>query len=268
MRIISWNINSVRLRMDMLKKIVKRFKPDILCLQETKCPNDLFPHQDFYDMGFRYSFAYGIKGYNGVSIASKINSSKNNKKKFCNKDDGRHISVNLSYRNKVITVHNFYVPAGGDIPDPNINEKFKHKLDFLDEATNWFSKKSGKDKSLIALVGDINIAPDIMDVWSHKQLTNIVSHTKIERIKMELFKRSFNFEDAIRNIHGYEKKIYSWWSYRARDWKKSNRGRRLDHIWTSKKLNEYLVNATIIKNARGWKRPSDHVPMVADFKIK
>ena len=85
---------------------------------------------------------------------------------------------------------------------------------------------------------------------------------------MELFKRSFNFEDAIRNIYGYEKKIYSWWSYRARDWKKSNRGRRLDHIWTSKKLNEYLVNATIIKNARGWKRPSDHVPMVADFKIK
>ena len=77
MRIISWNINSVRLRMDMLKKIVKRFKPDILCLQETKCPNDLFPHQDFYDMGFRYSFAYGIKGYNGVSIASKINSTKN-----------------------------------------------------------------------------------------------------------------------------------------------------------------------------------------------
>ena len=117
------------------------------------------------------------------------------------------------------------------------------------------------------MVGDLNIAPNIMDVWSHKQLSKVVSHTPIEIEKLKNFMDSFNFIDAIRHIHGYEDKLYSWWSYRAQDWKKSNRGRRLDHIWVSQKLLPYLKSFSIEENIRGWKRPSDHVPVITDFAL-
>ena len=106
-----------------------------------------------------------------------------------------------------------------------------------------------------------------MDVWSHQQLKNIVSHTEIEIKKLKKFLESFQFEDAIRLPQGYEKKIYSWWSYRAKDWKKSNRGRRLDHIWVSQKMSNHLEKPFIEKNIPRWKMPSDHVPVVADFKF-
>ena len=144
---------------------------------------------------------------------------------------------------------------------------FKHKLKFLEEATKLFSNKKSANNDLVVLVGDLNIAPHEMDVWSHQQLKNIVSHTEIEIKKLKNFLESFQFEDAIRLTQGYEKKIYSWWSYRAKDWKKSNRGRRLDHIWVSQKMSKYLEKAFIEENVRGWKRPSDHVPVVADFKF-
>ena len=218
-------------------------------------------------MGFIDTEAFGIKGYNGVCIASKhpINSIK--KHIFCNKDDARHMSIKFLYKNRKISIHNFYVPAGGDEPDPKINIKFKHKLKFLEEAAKLFSNKKSVNNDLVVLVGDLNIAPHEMDVWSHQQLKNIVSHTEIEIKKLKKFLESFQFEDAIRLTQGYEKKIYSWWSYRAKDWKKSNRGRRLDHIWVSQKMSNHLEKTFIEKNIRGWKRPSDHVPVVADFKF-
>ena len=106
-----------------------------------------------------------------------------------------------------------------------------------------------------------------MDVWSHKQLRNIVSHTQIEIDKLLKFQDSFKFIDAVRFIHGYDKKLYSWWSYRSKDWKKSNRGRRLDHIWISKKLLPHLKDVSIEKEIRGWKRPSDHVPIIVDLDL-
>lgn len=267
MRIITWNINSVRLRINSLKRMVKKFDPDILCLQETKCPKELFPYKDFENMGFLHTETYGMKGYNGVSISSKIPIIKFDRKIFCKKDDARHISAECIYKSKRIFIHNFYVPAGGDEPNPKLNPKFKHKLNFLDEATKWFLKKEGVNKDLLILVGDLNIAPNKTDVWSHKQLSNVVSHTPIEIEKLKDFMNSFNFVDVIRHLDGYENKLYSWWSYRAQDWKKSNRGRRLDHIWISQKLLPFLKSFSIEKSIRGWKRPSDHVPVIADFEI-
>jgi len=267
MRVVTWNINSVRLRINSVKKVVKKLNPDILCLQETKCLKEDFPFKDFETMGFINTEAFGIKGYNGVCIASKHPINSVSKHIFCKKDDARHINIEFLYKNKKIIVHNFYVPAGGDEPDPKINDKFKHKLKFLDEATKLFSNKKSINNDLVVLVGDLNIAPHEMDVWSHQQLKNVVSHTEIEIKKLKNFLKSFQFEDAIRFSQGYEKKIYSWWSYRAKDWKKTNRGRRLDHIWVSQKMSNHLEKTFIEKNIRSWKRPSDHVPVVADFKF-
>jgi len=265
-RILSWNINSVRLRIKSLVAIIEEYRPDIVCLQETKCPNDLFPYQDFYNLGLKNVFSNGIKGYHGVSIATKLEVEKTEQIDFCKKKDGRHLSVTLSTKNKPLTVHNFYVPAGGDEPDPIINEKFKHKLDFLDEATKWLSSIQNREE-LMLLVGDLNIAPHENDVWSHKQLLKIVSHTPIEIEKLKMFQSSYDFIDSIREFHPYTDKLYSWWSYRSKNWEHSNRGRRLDHIWASPELNKHIKSSSIEKKIRSFDRPSDHVPLIADFEF-
>ena len=264
-RLISWNINSVRLRINSLKKIIKKFKPNIICLQETKCPNDLFPFKEIEESGLSNIYVNGIKGYHGVCIATDLPVEEVEQRDFCGKHDGRHISLKLKVKNNFLNIHNFYIPAGGDEPDPKVNEKFKHKLDFLNEATVYMKTK--EKNSFTALVGDLNIAPHENDVWSHKQLLKIVSHTPIEVKKLTKFQNSINFIDAIREFHPLSEKLYSWWSYRSRDWEVSDRGRRLDHIWVTPKLNKKLTKASIQKNIRGWDKPSDHSPLIADFKF-
>ena len=264
-RLISWNINSVRLRINSLKKIIKNFKPNIVCLQETKCPNDLFPFKEIEESGLSNIYVNGIKGYHGVCIATDLPVEEVEQRDFCGKHDGRHISLKLKVKNNLFNIHNFYIPAGGDEPDPKVNEKFKHKLDFLNEATVYMKTK--EKNSFTALVGDLNIAPHENDVWSHKQLLKIVSHTPIEVKKLTKFQNSINFIDAIREFHPLSEKLYSWWSYRSRNWEVSDRGRRLDHIWVTPKLNKKLTKASIQKNIRGWDKPSDHSPLIADFKF-
>ena len=265
-RVLSWNINSVRLRIDSLLKIIKNYQPNIVCLQETKCPNDKFPYEILASAGLENIYSNGIKGYHGVCIATNLPVESFKKKNFCKKEDGRHLSVTVNVKNKLLTVHNFYVPAGGDEPDPVINKKFKHKLDFLDEATQWFSSMRDMGR-LMALVGDLNIAPHENDVWSHKQLLKIVSHTALEIERLNSLQSSYGFIDSIRSFHPYTKKLYSWWSYRSKNWEDSNRGRRLDHIWASQELNKLIKSVSIEKSIRGWERPSDHVPLIADFEI-
>ncbi|MEC7551947.1 MAG: exodeoxyribonuclease III, partial [Pseudomonadota bacterium] len=177
MRIVTWNINSVRLRIELLAKMAKKLKPDIICLQETKCPNDSFPTKAINKMGFEHIATNGIKGYHGVATLSKIPFAKTNIIDYCGQKDGRHIETVLEYEGAPLSLHNFYVPAGGDEPDRKINEKFDHKLDFLGEMESRFVKAKQKTIAQRILVGDLNIAPYEHDVWSHKQLLNVVSHT-------------------------------------------------------------------------------------------
>ena len=265
-RVLSWNINSVRLRIDSLLSIIKEYRPNVVCIQETKCPNDQYPYEEFHKVGLKNVHSNGIKGYHGVSIATDLDVKKVEQKNFCGKRDGRHLALTLNTNNKPITIHNFYVPAGGDEPDPKINDKFKHKLDFLNEATDWFSSRKNR-KDLLLLVGDLNIAPHENDVWSHKQLLKIVSHTPIEIKGLNKLQSSYDFIDSIREFHPYEDKLYSWWSYRSKNWEESNRGRRLDHIWASPELNKFIKSASVEKKIRGYDRPSDHVPLIADFEF-
>jgi len=128
------------------------------------------------------------------------------------------------------------VPAGGDIPDPKLNEKFRHKLRFLDEMEAYFAKMDAKGSAARIVVGDLNVAPLEHDVWSHKQLLKVVSHTPPETKRLARVYASHDWIDVTRSRVPHEEKIYSWWSYRNQDWRASDRGRRLDHVWISPAL--------------------------------
>lgn len=262
MRIVTWNINSVRLRAGLLQTLKDALNPDVICLQETKCPDEHFPHDAFAALGYPYVFANGMKSYNGVVIASREPFDDAQVHTRVGRSDCRHISVRI----KDTHLHNLYVPAGGDIPDRDVNEKFGHKLDFMDELASFFPEHY-KTTDKVIVVGDLNIAPLEHDVWSHKQLLDIVSHTPIEVEKFGVFQKSLNFVDAVRKFVPENEKCYSWWSYRNRDWRASNRGRRLDHFMVSKPLEADLKTYEILVDARDWERTSDHVPVLVELAL-
>lgn len=265
----TWNINSVRLRIDLVAKFLKSARPDVLCLQETKCTDDAFPLKRFKRLGYEHIAINGQKGYHGVAIVSKLPFEASDVRTFCGKVDSRHISVAFGEKaglSAPLVLHNFYVPAGGDIPDPVLNPKFEHKLSFLDEmkACEPLHPKGG-DRHI--LVGDLNVAPFENDVWSHKQLLNVVSHTPIECEKLLAVRDAGDWIDIARQRIAQTEKVYTWWSYRAADWTVGNRGRRLDHIWASRALENAVSDFRITRDARSWERPSDHVPVTAAFEI-
>lgn len=262
MKICTWNINSVRLREPLLLKLMEEHAPDIICLQETKCPDELFPMDNFMAAGYDYIHVNGMKSYNGQAILSKIPFVDTDIHHRCGKEDCRHIVA----RFKEFDLHNLYIPAGGDEPDVTINEKFKHKLDFVEEMTGWFADVY-KPKNPVIAVGDFNIAPLEHDVWSSKQLKNVVSHTPPERERLSAMLGSLQWTDAVRHFVPEDEKCYTWWSYRNRDWKKSNRGRRLDHIWVTEPLESVLKSHLILSEARDWEKPSDHVPVMVELDI-
>ena len=260
LKIASWNINSIRIRLDILSQIIKKHDFDILCLQETKTIDESFPLKAVQNLGYKHIVFTGQKSYNGVAILSKLPIKKLQQFEMVGKNDKRHISIELE---NGIIIHNFYIPAGGDIPDRFENPKFGHKLDFLDEINKLFHIPQKKT----IILGDFNIAPLEHDVWSHKQLVNVVSHTEIEIEKLNKIKSSGNWIDSHRYFVDENEKLYSWWSYRARDWEKSDRGRRLDHIWLSPDLKENLINAEIHKETRSFDKPSDHAVISTVIKI-
>jgi exodeoxyribonuclease-3 len=263
--IATWNINSVRLRMPLVEKFLSENRPDVLCLQETKCPDELFPYAPLIALGYQHVAVHGQKGYHGVATISRHPIEVVEKRRFFGVEDSRHLSVKLHVGGKTLLLHNFYVPAGGDEPDPEINPKFKHKLGFIDEMRAIHGLFDGESASV--LVGDLNIAPLEHDVWSHKQLLNVVSHTPVETTGLEAMRKGGGWADLMRHNVPDEQKIYTWWSYRAQDWQASDRGRRLDHIWSSANLVESLKGIDIFRTARGWDRPSDHVPVMASFSL-
>jgi len=267
LRIVTWNINSVRLRLDGLKRLVTELSPDIVCLQEIKVVGELFPQDAITAFGYPHCVVQGQKAYNGVAILSRLPLVDGGSRQWCGKDDARHVfAVLKDARGRKVEVHNFYVPAGGDEPDPAINDKFDHKLRFLDEMAAWFTERQKKSNRFV-LVGDLNVAPLDTDVWSHKQLLKVVSHTPVEIDAMAKLQASHDWIDAAREIVPPEEPLYSWWSYRSRDWRQSNRGRRLDHVWLTPALASSLKDCRIEKDIRGWEKPSDHAPVVLDLDL-
>jgi exodeoxyribonuclease-3 len=264
--IATWNINSVRLRIDLVTRFLAEYGPDVLCLQETKCPNDVFPTAAFDKIGYRHKAYIGIKGYNGVAILSKRPLTPLEPRAMCGRDDARHIAARIGEGSKAVTLHNFYVPAGGDVADPEQNPKFAHKLAFVEELKQVSDALRSMDGRTV-IVGDFNVAPLEHDVWSHKQLLDVVSHTPVETEGLTEVLQAGDWHDVVRAQWPEPQKVYSWWSYRSPDWDKADKGRRLDHVWVGRGLKDGKSEVSIIREARGWERPSDHVPVMARIEI-
>lgn len=255
----TWNINSVRLREPIVLKLLEEEQPDVLCLQECKALVELIPTENFAKLGYSL-IARGQKGYNGVAILSRLPIEDAGHRSFVGKKDARHVAGRLA---NGVTIHNFYVPAGGDIPDREKNEKFGHKLDFLTEMRDWFTTEKPQ-KSV--LVGDLNIAPREDDVWDHKKLLKIVSHTPIEVEHLAAVQAAGDWVDITRQDIP-DGLLYSWWSYRARAWDSADKGRRLDHVWATSDISGSAHSSRILRPARGWEKPSDHAPIFATFDL-
>lgn len=260
--VATWNINSVRLRIDLVRRFLHERRPDVLCLQETKCLDANFPRAALRAAGYRHIAIHGQKGYHGVAIVSRIPLLAVDRRSFCGKNDARHIAATFASAGGPVTVHNLYIPAGGDEPDPSANPKFAHKLSFLEELQDCMSALAG-ERSL--LVGDLNVAPLATDVWSHKQLLRVVSHTPPETERLERARAAGGWVDVMRRFVPPEEKLFTWWSYRSPTWEASDRGRRLDHIWATPDLASEATSLSVLKDARRWERPSDHVPVMAAF---
>ncbi|MBL4616359.1 MAG: exodeoxyribonuclease III [Robiginitomaculum sp.] len=264
-KLTSWNVNSVRLRLPQIEKFLQQTNPDILCLQEIKCLAEQFPAKAFAKAGYPHQAISGQKGMHGVAIISKLPLSEEHVPDFCPRGEARVQSVKVAG----FTLLNLYIPAGGDEPDVKINPKFAHKLEYLSNLQQHFTARSDQGSALEVLVGDLNIAPGEFDVWSHKQLLRVVSHTPIEVDALNSVKNSFDFVDMARVCVPETEPLFTWWSYRSKDWTKNNRGRRLDHIWLSASLAEISNKAkfTAHTDCRSWERPSDHAPITLEFRV-
>jgi exodeoxyribonuclease-3 len=260
LRLATWNVNSVRLRLEQLAWIDQRLRPDVLCLQETKVVDSLFPREALAELGFTHLALWGMKGYNGVAIAARHPLQAVRTQSWCGRDDCRHLIATV----EGVDIHCLYIPSGGDVPDPDVNDKFAHKLAFLDEVAAWFAETADPAKPM-ALLGDFNIAPLETDVWSHRQMLKVVSHTPVEVERLAVLRASLGWVDAVRQVIPPEEHLYTWWSYRAADWAKADRGRRLDHVWVTPALAPRVTDALILKETRGWQPPSDHVPVLVEL---
>ena len=259
--VVSWNINSVRLRAPRVVDFLNRHQPDVLCLQEIKCREAQFPSSVFTDAGYPYFQVVGQKGLHGVATISCVPIEPVEPPEFCGLGHARIAACKVGG----FELHNIYLPAGGDEPDPEINDKFAHKLDFLERMEKVYGAYDRETPLIV--VGDLNIAPQEHDVWSHKQLLKVVSHTPVETDAMARIIDAGAFCDLARREHPPEEKLYTWWSYRARDWEASNRGRRLDHIWANPAAEPKAISGSykIYKEERGGEKPSDHAPVQMTF---
>ncbi len=264
--IATWNINSVRLRAPIVHKFLAQWRPDVLCLQETKCPDGQFPLSRFKRLGYIHLACRGQPGYHGVAILSRLPMTEISTRAFCGKGDCRHVAARFDLGTPLL-VHSLYVPSGGDEPDPAINPKFAHKLAFLDEMADWLPEIAHAAALPSVITGDFNVAPLEHDVWSHKQLLRVVSHTPEETTRLIRLRKAGDWIDAGRLHVPEHEKLYTWWSYRARDWEASDRGRRLDHIWLDRRLEGACAKVEVVREARGWTQPSDHVPVIATLDI-
>lgn len=260
LKIASWNINSVRARAGIVERFLREEAPDLLCLQETKAHNDVFPADLFARLGYVHQQLNGQRMHHGVAILSRVPLSEPGQHDWQDNGEARHVGARLACG---IRLENVYVPAGGDIPDRTLNPKFGQKLDFLGRMIRW--SEGLKEPTLI--VGDFNVAPLPCDVWNHKALLDVVSHTPIEVETLGKLQAAHEWVDLGRRFMPAPERCFTWWSYRAKDWAASDRGRRLDHMWASPALAAQVTAQRVLEPCRGWERPSDHVPLIVELEL-
>ena len=253
MLISSWNVNSVRARIENIKSYLLKYKPDILMMQEIKTEDINFPYDDFSSMDYE-SHVFGQKSYNGVAIISK--------KKLTNirtdliKDklkQSRIISAEVEYKKKAIQLINIYTPNG----NPVDTDKYTYKIYWLDSLIKKLKSLSGKNENII-VGGDFNIIPSAEDVHNPKSYENdALFRLEIRKKLRELI--NLGFHDAYRHIYP-EKEGYTFWDYTSGAWQKNN-GMRIDHFLVSSSLINIVKDVKINKFPRGRQKPSDHTPI-------
>lgn len=258
MKIATWNVNSIAIRLEQVLDWLKTNDTDVLCLQETKCVDERFPLEPINNFGYNAAF-FGQKSYNGVAILSKHEIT-DVQKNFPGVEDDDEPKRMIAATIQNIRVVNTYIPNGTEL----WSDKFTFKLDWLQKLRKFFDETCDREGNVL-LCGDFNVAPDERDVWNPAFWEGKLHFSKPERAAMEHVKK-WGFVDVFRKINGDEK-IYSWWNYREGAFPK-NQGLRIDHIWTSPKLAEKCINCWVDKTPRGWERPSDHAPVVAEFKMQ
>ena len=261
LRIATWNVNSVRQRSAHLTRFLTELAPDVVCLQETKVEDPLFPLEEPEALGYRHRVIHGQKSYNGVAILSRLPFEDQGTRVWCRKDDKRHAWVRLPGG---LELHDFYVPSGGDKPDPEINDKFDHKLRFLRAMARWCRDDKVRERKLV-LVGDLNVAPLETDVWNHKRLLRSVGHTPLESELMLKLHRAGGFQDVPRRFVPPDQPLYTWWGYRFPQAFEKDYGWRLDHVLATPPAAAAITAMRVVKETRTWDRPSDHVPVVIDL---
>ncbi|MEI6282264.1 MAG: exodeoxyribonuclease III [Alphaproteobacteria bacterium] len=266
LRVATWNVNSVRLRVEQTGRLMDEHGIDVLCMQEIKCQEHEFPRDEFAAIGLPHLKIAGQKGWHGVAIASRLPLDPVAPLDVCREGHARCVQASVAG----VEIQNFYIPAGGDVADRALNKKFDHKLDFYETLTAEMAIRDPK-KPLI-VTGDLNVAPGEFDVWNHRHMSKIVSHTQVEVEAFAALMGSMGFANLLREATPEPEKLASWWSYRAADFRQSNRGLLLDHILISPGLKDAAFaggkpQARVLDHVRAWERPSDHAPVIADFAV-
>ena len=253
MKIISWNVNSVRARIDNIKNYIKTSTPDILLLQEIKTQNENFPSETFKEHGYN-SYVFGQKSYNGVAFLSK--SKIENVKNDFIKDklkQSRIITGEIVLNKKKTKLINIYVPNG----NPVDTEKYEYKKNWLESFTKKIKKELTANSNLI-ISGDFNIIPEDIDVYDFKRYENdALFRLEIRKKYRELINLGFN--DVYRYFNK-SKQEYTFWDYFSGSWQK-NYGMRIDHFLVSNNLLENIKSININKKPRSKTKPSDHTPI-------
>jgi|SRR5918912_133364 exodeoxyribonuclease-3 len=254
MKVATWNVNSVTARLPLVTRWLEEVRPDVLCLQETKCTDDKFPVSAFAELGYQ-SATFGQRTYNGVAILSRAACTEV-QRGFHETDEDAHARL-LAATLQGVRIVNVYIPNGAFVG----SDKYRFKLEWMKRLRAFFDEHY-KRSAPVLLCGDFNVAPEERDVHDPELWQGRVLFSKRERVALSKIKE-WGFEDAFR-LHTQDGGHFSWWDYRAGSFRR-NAGLRIDHIWVSEPLAARSTRTWIDKEPRTWERPSDHTPVVAIF---
>lgn len=255
MKIASWNVNSLKVRLPHVLDWLKSEKPDLLGLQETKMTNENFPVDEIQNAGYQVIYS-GQKTYNGVAILSKQSMEPADIiTELPGLDDPQRRVLGATYGD--LRFINLYVPNGSEVG----SEKYQYKLDWLEKLCAYIEQQLSQYQNLV-MVGDFNIAPEDEDVHDPEAWEGSILVSKPER---DAYQSLLNLgtKDTFR-LFERDEKLYSWWDYRAAAFRR-NRGMRIDLILASGSLADKCVSSVIDKEPRKLERPSDHAPVYAEF---
>lgn len=255
MRVATWNVNSITVRLEHTLQWLQKTQPDVLCLQEIKCTEDKFPTDAFRELGYE-STIWGQKTYNGVAILSRLGLSDVIRGFPDDDDDAQSRSIAATVEG--VRIVDLYIPNGSEVG----SDKFKYKLDWIQRLRSFLDRSFDSNTDVL-ICGDFNVAIDERDVHDPKAWAGKILFSKPERAAMDYVRR-WGFTDAFR-LHTQEGGHFSWWDYRAGAFPR-NHGLRIDHIWVSESLAKRCVASSIDKEPRTWEKPSDHTPVIAAFE--